>query len=248
MARRLRSRPATAGGIPDLDFGTPEQVERALAEIVPPDTPAVRAAAELIALHEPAALVQHSWRTYLFGRLFALRDGVTADAEVLALAALLHDLALGRRDHTWECFAHDGAEQALDILAAQGIDAARQRRVVDAICLHLRVGVPVSLGAEAHLVHAGAALDVAGSRMPDLSPRLVRAVLDRHPRLDLVDVLLQGFGEEARHHPAARVSRWMGLGFGRVIATNPLDHLDVAPTPDSASAAPRPNQIPESPR
>ena len=222
VARQMRSRPAVPG------FDSPEQAERALTGIRPSDTPAVRAVADLIVEHEPSALVQHSWRTYLFGRLLGLRDGISPDDEVLVLASLLHDLALGRRDHTRECFAHDGAEQALEILAAQGVDADRRAKVADAICLHLRVDVPLSFSPEAHLVHAGTALDVTGRRLDGVSGQAVRGVLERHPRLDLVDVLLDDFAEETRRHPRSRISHWMALGFGRLIEENPLARVGPA--------------------
>ena len=217
VASRIRRTPRQAG------FRTPEEAERALAETDLPQTAEVNAALGLIDRLGPPALVGHAVRTYAFGTLFGLRDGLRWDREVLALAALLHDLALARRDHGRTCFAHDGAEQALTILAESDVDLARRELVADAICLHLRVSVPASLGVEAHLVHAGAALDVVGSRGTDLGRAAVSSVLRRYPRLDLVEVLSTVFAEERRRHPTARISRWMSMGFEGFIRHNPLD-------------------------
>jgi hypothetical protein len=204
-------------------FGTAQEAERALAETDLPRTRAVDAALGLIDQLGPPALVGHAVRTYAFGTLFGLRDGLRWDREVFALASVLHDLALARRDHGHTCFAHDGAEQALTVLAESDVDLVRRERVADAICLHLRVNVPVSLGVEAHLVHAGAALDVVGSRRADLGRVAVTSVLRRYPRLDLVELLSAVFAEERRRHPTARVSRWMAMGFDGFIRHNPLD-------------------------
>lgn len=217
VASRVRRAPRLAG------FGTPGGAERALAETNLPATPAVRAALALVGELGPPALVGHAIRTYMFGTLFGLRDGLRWDREVFALASLLHDLGLARRDPDRHCFAHDGAEQALNLMAEHHLDDARRTQVADAICLHLRVTVPRALGVEAHLVHAGAALDVVGSRVGELDTAILRDVLSRHPRLDLVEVLVELFAEERRRHPTARVSCWMAMGFENFIRHNPLE-------------------------
>ena len=217
VASRVRRRPR------DLGFGSSSEIERALVETELPPTPLVHESLTLISSLSPPALVGHVLRTYAFGTLFGLRDGLEWNREVFALAALLHDVALARREPTRCCFAHDGAEQSLEFLGARGLDDERRHRVADAICLHLRVEVPPALGVEAHLVHAGAGLDVVGLRASELDPAMRRAVLSRHPRGALVEVLLRLFAEERRRHPTARISRWMSLGFGSSIRHNPLD-------------------------
>jgi hypothetical protein len=205
------------------------RLESTLADLAPPDTAIVRECRELIAEHESPALLGHTWRTYAFGRLFAALTDLTPDPEAFAVAALLHDLALGRRDHDLRCFAHDGAEQALTLIGTDRPDwpADRARLVADAICLHLRVTVPVESGVEAHLVNAGAAIDVAGSRLAELPRPVVTEVLRRHPRLDVADELCARFGDELSHHPGSRVAVWMGLGFAGVIRANQLGRNDV---------------------
>ena len=209
-----------------------DDVELALRETTLPDTPLVAACHSLVESLGPPALVGHVVRTYVWGTLLGLRDGLRWDHELFAAAALLHDVALARRRHDFTCFAHDGAEQSLTFLEAHGIAGARRNLIADAISLHLRVEVPTSLGVEAHLVHAGAGVDVAGTRVSNLSPPVRRAVLERHPRLDLVDVLLKVMRDETRQHPTARVSRWMQSGFASFIRNNPLEHHDPDPARD----------------
>jgi hypothetical protein len=201
----------------------PADLELALKETALPETPGVLACHALVASLGPPALVGHAVRTYVWGTLLGLRDGLRWDREVFAAAALLHDLALARRRHEFTCFAHDGAEQALQVLEGEAFDPARRAVVAEAVCLHLRIEVPVSLGVEAHLVHAGSGLDVVGRRRGELSPPLRDAVLARHPRLDLVDVLERVFHDERRLHPTARISRWLQAGFLSLVRRNPLD-------------------------
>ncbi|MFT3708856.1 MAG: hypothetical protein QM817_14500 [Archangium sp.] len=155
-------------------------------------------------------------------RCSACNQNLRWDREEFAFGALLHDVALARRRHEHTCFAHDGALQAIDVLTTQGVDAARAQRVADAICLHLRVAVPTSLGVEAHLVNAGAAVDVIGMRLRELSPETSRAIIEKHPRGDVSALLQRVLGEEAKRHPDSRIARWHELGFARAIAQNPL--------------------------
>lgn len=214
---QLRLRRRTAPGF------RPRDLDLALSETALPNTPLVLACHALVESLGPPALVGHVVRTYVWGALLGLRDGLSWDRETFAAAALLHDVALAKRRHAFTCFAHDGAEQAMAFLETQGVEPARRERIADAVCLHVRVDVPASLGVEAHLVHAGAGVDVVGRRLDELSPDLRRAVLQRHPRLDLVEVLARSFADENHQHPTARISRWVQAGFRSFIRDNPLE-------------------------
>ncbi len=211
---RSRRRPP-----PGLDA---KELDSALEETTLPDTPAVAASFAHVSSLGPPALVGHVVRTYVWGTLLGVRDGLRWDRELFAVASLLHDVALARRRHEFTCFAHDGAEQAFTMLE-KDLPAEKRAVVSDAICLHLRVEVPTSLGIEAHLVHAGAGLDVLGQRARELSPKVRADVLAKHPRLDLVDVLSRVLGEEATRHPTSRAGRWVKSGFLQFVRANPLE-------------------------
>jgi HD-GYP domain-containing protein (c-di-GMP phosphodiesterase class II) len=63
--------------------------------IIPvPDTPVALEAASLLASQAPSVLAAHSYRAYLFGGMLGTRDGLSWDAELLFVAAMLHDLGL----------------------------------------------------------------------------------------------------------------------------------------------------------
>jgi hypothetical protein len=138
----------------------PRAVSLALAEAPVPRTPLV-AAAERALAPAPRWVLAHSMRTYLWGWLLGVRDGLRPDAELLLVASLLHDLGLIHRDGA-ACFALRGAELARAIVVAAGADASVAERVADAIARHLNVAPGGDV--EARLVGAGAALDVVGAR------------------------------------------------------------------------------------
>jgi hypothetical protein len=206
-----------------LELGTPEQAELALREVRLPATQAVSAVHAVVVRLGPPPLVNHVLRTFVLGSVLGQRDGLRWDPELFATAALLHDVALSCRSPQRTCFAHDGAEVALQLLAAEGMDIARRSVVADAICYHLRVEVPVELGVEAHLVHAGAGLDVVGRRRDELPRATQAAVLVAHPRGDFTSVLDACFAREVKEHPTARISRWMAGGFGTLYRRHPWD-------------------------
>lgn len=86
--------------------------------------------------------------------------------------------------------------------------------VGEAICLHLRTEVPVELGVEAHLVHAGAAVDLlGGGRLRAIPPRIRDQVLATYPRLAVTRYLVDRLTKESADHPDSRIALWVALGF-----------------------------------
>ena len=67
-----------------------------IAGILVPDTPLIARAIEYARLHSEPYLFNHSMRSWLFAVSIAEQRKVEHDAEVLAVATLLHDLGLGK--------------------------------------------------------------------------------------------------------------------------------------------------------
>ena len=215
LRERLRRRPR------DLGARSAAEVDRMMTEVELPNTEPVARATELVTRLGPEALASHALRTFAWGTLLGLRDGLAWNRERFALAALLHDLALARRRDDVACFAADGAEQAMSELEAWGVDAPARETVGDAICLHVRVAVPRELGVEAHLVQRGAGLDVIGLGLRDLEPEVRRRVLERHPRGALKSFLVDALARDATRHRGTRMALWVSHGF--------LDRIREAP-------------------
>ncbi len=188
-------------------------IDRLVGEIELPTTPLVERAAALVVELGPPALTGHALRTWAWGAIFGARDGIAFDREALALASLLHDVALVRRTPQVTCFAADGASQAVRALADWGADDELQQLVGDAICMHVRVDVPLACGSIAHLVHAGAGLDVIGRRRGELAAELRDRVHARHPRGELTSCLVAAFEREHRDHRDSRMGQWVAMGF-----------------------------------
>jgi hypothetical protein len=217
LSLRFGARPAALGA------ASPDEVERLLKEVVLPPTEWVRKAAEWTAALGPAALANHALRTWAFGCVLGLRNGLRFDREVLALASLLHDIGLARRSPEATCFAADGASQAMTLLREWGAPLRVSTAVADAICLHVRVAVPLALGAEAHLVHAGAGLDVIGASRHSVPSEIREDILHQYPRADFKGYFREVIAREAAQHPESRIRLWVKLGFLERIASAPFE-------------------------
>lgn len=202
-------------------FGALELPERE------PDSELCRAALELCRETSSEALVGHCLRTWLFATLFASRDGVAHDEEVLYVACLLHDLGLTpahwQRDERARCFAVEGAFAAERFCRERGELPGRAEQVAEAIVCHLNVRVPLECGSETRLLHAGVGLDAIGRRAAELGSGPVAAVLARHPRTGMVDELCELTAAQAKIRPESRAGLLTRLGFQGMVRANPLD-------------------------
>jgi HD domain-containing protein len=203
--------------------------ERPLPTELPkePDSTLAREAEERARELSSPALYRHCLRTWAFAALFAQRDQVAHDAELLYLACVLHDLGLtaahDRRDASAQCFAVEGARAARDLLRAHGETEERARLVAEAISLHLNISVPDRLGAEASLLSKGVTLDAVGRRVRHLPAPEIAQVVERWPREGSSAALLETTKRQARIRPHSRSALLSRLGFANLVAANPLD-------------------------
>lgn len=179
-------------------------------EVSIPSSSIVKTATELCNKISPPVLVNHCLRTYAWGTLLGIRDGITYDRELFYLACLLHDLGLtetySSKDKLSECFAVEGARAANNFLTENGYSADSSRKVAEAISLHLNVEVSLFLGKEAYLLHEGAALDTIGVRHHQLEKETVSEVLKAYPRLTLAQDLCNLLKEQAEVRPYSRAN------------------------------------------
>jgi len=190
------------------------------ADQSPPDSPLARAMEVVAEAALPAPLLAHSVRTWIWGRMLAEIDGIGYDEELLYVAALLHDLALapGRRPGPDAgCFAVHVAREARALVIGAGAEGDVGTRVADAIAAHFNVRVPVSWGAEAHLLHGGAHLDVVGRRLREIAPETVVRVLQREPRTGFTECFVEAMRTEAELRPRSRAGVLWRLGMARTI-------------------------------
>jgi hypothetical protein len=158
-----------------------------LAGIKIPDTALVRDAIDLSrSLLEPF-LFNHVMRSWLFGILLSEAAEVTPDAELLALAAILHDLGLTERYTAENRFEVDGANAAREFMKDRGISAQQTQVVWDAIALHTTPTLALHKEPEVVITHSGIAVDVLGVGLDRIPQEKQRAILTAFPRLAFKD-------------------------------------------------------------
>lgn len=193
------------------------------ARLVPPDSPLTCAAQNTATRVLPSTLLNHSHRTYQFGRALGEIEGIDVDAEVLFAAALLHDtglvMASGRDD-----FTLTSARVARDVAEQVGLSTAATETLQTAITMHHSPRVTLAAGPVAYLLAAGAGVDVVGLRCGDL-PRstLARAVGD-YPREGFKRYFAQAWADEAARVPQGRARLLRRYGaFTAAIRLAPFD-------------------------
>ncbi len=189
-----------------LGFGNKERV--ALGEVTLPETPIARETERLCRQVSAPWLVNHCLRTYVWGELFAARDGISHDRELLYCAALLHDLGVTEAYATppGDCFALVGARAASAFLQSRGWNEAKTQALAEAIALHLNVKVGIESGPEAHLLSRGVGLDTIGLRINELPEEAVQAVVMRHPRVGMKREVTAVLKAQAKQSPKTRIA------------------------------------------
>src|ERR1700678_3291669 len=162
---------------------TTKEESMVFAGIKVPDTTLVRDAMELArGLLEPF-LFNHVMRSWLLGVVLSERAEHAPDAELLAVAAVLHDLGLTDRYTGANRFVVDGANAARVFLSDQGISAHQMQLVWDAIALHTTPTLALHKEPEVVMVHSGIAVDVLGVGLDRIPQDKQGAILAEFPRL-----------------------------------------------------------------
>ena len=157
------------------------------AGIKVPDTALVRDAIDLSrSLLEPS-LFNHVMRSWLFGISLSEAAEVTPDAELLAVAAILHDLGLTERYTAENRFEVDGANAAREFMKDRGISAQQTQVVWDAIALHTTPTLALHKEPEVVMTHSGIAVDVLGAGLDRIPQEKQQAILTAFPRLAFKD-------------------------------------------------------------
>ncbi len=150
-------------------------------------------------------MINHSYRTFLYGVALSHLDGVAVDTEHLYAAALLHDVALEAPDPGC-CFAVRGGRTMRDVALRAGADEATARALAEGVANHITPGVGYAQGVLAPLIQFGAMVDLTGLRLWDLRADFVDAVAARHPRLGAKRHLGACWRAEARTFPEGRAA------------------------------------------
>jgi hypothetical protein len=172
-------------------------------------------------------LYGHCLRTWAFATLFAARDRVDHDEELLYVACVLHDIGLtdrhNGRDTSAACFAVEGARAAHGLVRRRGEPEQRAHAVAEAISLHLNVNVHDRFGPIATLLSKGVMLDVVGRRIEQISAANITEVLGRWPREGSGELLVSDTARQAELRPHSRAALLHRVGFTKLVSANPID-------------------------
>jgi hypothetical protein len=195
-----------------------------IADVAPEDTPAARAAREVVAQYSSPALVNHCERSYLWSAALGELSGIAYDRELLYVASMVHDLGLvAAFDNHLAPFEDAGGDVGWVFAAGAGWPRERRVRVKEIVVRHMWDEVDPAFDAEGHLLCEGTGLDISG-REPERWPAGFRAeVVARFPRLGLPAEFAAAFREQARRKPGCAAAAAVAAGIADRIAANPLD-------------------------
>ena len=190
-----------------------------------PDSALAHGAAALAKQVEPAFLVQHSYRTYFMGAEVLSAAGQRYDAELLYVASMLHDVALGTDlDDGVTPFNLRGAGLVASRVLEYGRSDQEAKLVFDAVALHLDLTTAQDERAEVAGVHLGAAADVVGINVSEISPAVLEAILAEYPRGDMKSAFADVIQAEARKKPYSDAAALIqNLSFLELIHAAPFD-------------------------
>ena len=152
-----------------------------------PDTPLIARAIEYVQQHSEAYLFNHVMRSWLFAVTIAEQRKVEHDAEVLAVATLLHDLGLAKSFNGPLRFEVEGANAARRFAQGEGVDARRAQLIWDGVALNSTPSIGLHKENEVCLCTAGIGLDWGGWGYDSLPAAQIAEVVDAFPRLQMKD-------------------------------------------------------------
>ncbi len=195
-----------------------------LTDVPVPDSEVAVRAAEAAAVWCSPALMNHNHRAYLWSAALGVLEGLPFDAELLYVAAMLHDLGLvPEYDNATLGFEVGGGHVGWMFAAGAGWPVRRRERVAEVVERHMWDSVDPAQDAEGYLLEAGTGLDISG-RSPQSWPADLRAdVLAAHPRLDLRAQFVACFEDQARRKPTSRAADAVRGGIAERMAANVLE-------------------------
>lgn len=163
----------------------PMNPTQSIAGILVPDTPLVAKTIEYARRNHEPYLFNHAMRSWLFAVSIAQQRAVAHDAEVLAVATLLHDLGLEAAFAGPLRFEVEGANAARRFARGEGVDDRRAQLIWDGVALNSTPSIGLHKENEVCLCTAGIGLDWGGWGYESLPARLIAEIVDAYPRLEM---------------------------------------------------------------
>jgi len=214
------------------DFSDALAVGRAM-ELTLPDSRAVRDAYDQAQTESSPWLFNHVVRSWLFGAKLTERRALVPDAELVAVAVLLHDLGLARGGAPDRRFEVVGADAGRDFALSHEMGERRAETIWDSIALHTTASIGRHKGVDVVCCQHGIACDYAGAGYQELSDDHKNCILAAYPRLGMKKQLTTCLCDIARNHPNTTKDNFISEFGVRYIPgytrASPIDVLHQAP-------------------
>lgn len=158
---------------------------RLLAGIVVPDTPLVSRAIEYARDCSEPYLFNHVMRSWLFAAALAELKEAPYDAEVLAVATVLHDLGLAKAFEGPLRFEVEGANAARAFVRREGFDERRTQLVWDSVALNSTPSICLHKETEVALCTLGVGVDWGGWCHESIAAEKMARIVEAFPRLGM---------------------------------------------------------------
>jgi hypothetical protein len=163
----------------------PPHATRPVAGVWVPDSPVISLAIEYARAHSEPYLFNHVMRSWLFAESLAQAKRVEHDAEVLAVATLLHDLGLSPEFDGPLRFEVETANAARSFARRAGFDDRRAQLVWDGAALNSTPSIALYKETEVRLCTLGIGLDWGGWGYESLPRPQIDAIVAKYPRLQM---------------------------------------------------------------
>ncbi|MBI1379424.1 MAG: HD domain-containing protein [Frankiales bacterium] len=198
-----------------------------LSDVPHPRTLATATALEACIAYGSPALVNHCRRSYVWAAAYAEGHGIAYDAELLYVAAMLHDIGLVREfDNVSVPFEEAGGHAAWVFAAGAGWPIDRRRRVAEVVVRHMWDSVDVEADPEGFLLEIATGLDISGRNPGWWDAALRRDVVAALPRLTLAEEFTACIRDQAERKPESSAAAAVARGLPDRLAANVLDSPD----------------------
>jgi hypothetical protein len=158
---------------------------RVVAGVMVPHTPVIARAIDYARVNCEPYLFNHVMRSWLFSVSLARLKRVMHDAEVLAVATLLHDIGLAHAFDGPLRFEVEGANAARKFGQSVGLDDRRCQLVWDTVALNSTPSIALYKETEVAISTLGIALDWGGWGYESLSQAQIGEIVEMFPRLGM---------------------------------------------------------------
>jgi hypothetical protein len=198
--RRVTSKERNVSGIEKPSFSEALAVGRAL-DLSMPDSRAVQDAYAQAQAESPPWLFNHVMRSCFYGAKLAQHRALTPDAELVAVAVLLHDLGLARGGAPDRRFEIVGADIGRAFALAHHMGERRAECVWDSIALHTTGSIAQHKSINVACCQSGIVCDYGGLGYQELSDGDKSVILAAYPRLGMKNMLTTCLCDIAKNHP-----------------------------------------------